>query len=98
FELENVLAGRKQTFAPFTPVRQHVIGGNEPARLLELRFHLRLQDRTVRARNRVRVLRQDRAGQREDKRERTPAAERDFGSEANHAVSNYQTIFAAIPP
>ena len=25
------------------------------------------------------------------------AAELDFGSEANHAVSNYQTVFAALP-
>ena len=37
------------------------------------------------------------AGQSESKRNRTPAAELDFGSEANHAVSNYQTVFAAIP-
>jgi hypothetical protein len=28
---------------------------------------------------------------------RTAAAELDFGSEANHAVSNYQTVFAAVP-
>jgi hypothetical protein len=28
---------------------------------------------------------------------RTPAAELDFGSEANHAISNYQTVFAAVP-
>ena len=37
------------------------------------------------------------AGQSENKRDRTPTAELDFGSEANHAVSNYQTVFAAVP-
>jgi hypothetical protein len=74
-----------------------MIGGSEPARLLDLRLLLRLKDRAVRARNRNCVLPQGCAGQSENKRNRTPAAELDFGSEANHAVSNYQTVFAAVP-
>src|SRR4030095_16475702 len=43
------------------------------------------------------VLPQRCVGQSENKRNRTPAAELDFGSEANHAVSNYETVFAAVP-
>jgi predicted membrane metal-binding protein len=74
-----------------------MIGSSEPARLLDLRLLLRLKDRAVRARNRNCVLAQDCAGQSENKRNRTPAAELDFGSEANHAISDYQTLFAAVP-
>jgi hypothetical protein len=74
-----------------------MIGGSEPARLLDLRLLLRLKDRAVRARNRNCVLPKRWAGQSEKKRNRTPAAELDFGSEANHAISNYQTVFAAVP-
>src|SRR5207302_8782511 len=79
------------------PVTQHMIGGSESARPLDLRLLLWLKDRAVRARNRNCVLPQDCTGQSENKRNRTPAAELDFGSEANHAVSNYQTVFAAVP-
>src|SRR5256886_6869176 len=96
-ERENLHARREQPFAPSAAVTQHMISADEPARLLDLRFHLRLKDRAVRARDRDRVLRQDRAGQGEDKCQRTRAAELDFGSEANHAVSNYQTVFAVVP-
>jgi hypothetical protein len=60
-----------------------------------LRFLLRLKDGAVRARDRNCILPESCAGQSENNR--TPAAERDFGSEANHAVSNYQTVLAAIP-
>jgi hypothetical protein len=60
-----------------------------------LRFHLRLQDRAVRARDRNCILPEGCAGQSENNR--TPAAERDFGSEANHAISNHETLFAAVP-
>jgi hypothetical protein len=74
-----------------------MIGGSEPTRLLDLRLLLRLKDRAVRARDRNYILPKDRAGQSENKRNRTPVAELDFGSEANHAVSNYQTVFAAVP-
>jgi hypothetical protein len=75
-----------------------MIGGNEAARLSDLRLLLRLKDRAVRARNRNCVLSKGcAAGQNENKRNRTPAAELDFGSEANHAVSNYETLFAAVP-
>ena len=96
-ERENLHARREQPFAPSAAVTHHVIGGDEPARLLDLRLLLRLQDRAIRARDRDRVLRQDCAGQGEDNCQRTRAAELDFGSEANHAVSNYQTVFAAVP-
>jgi len=74
-----------------------MIGSSEPARLLDLRLLLRLKDRAVRARNRNCVLPQGWADQSENKRDRTPTAELDFGSEANHAISNYQTVFAAVP-
>jgi hypothetical protein len=74
-----------------------MIGGSEPARPLDLRLLLRLKDRAVRARNRNCVLPQDCAGHNENERNRTPTAELDFGSEANHAISNYQTVFAAVP-
>jgi hypothetical protein len=74
-----------------------MIGGSEPTRLLDLRLLLRLKDRPVRARNRNCVLPKGCAGQSENKRNRTPAAELDFGSEANHAISDYQTVFAAVP-
>ena len=74
-----------------------MIGGSESARLRDLRLLLRLKDRPVRARNRNCVLPKRCAGQSENKRNRTPAAELDFGSEANHAISNYQTLFAAVP-
>jgi hypothetical protein len=74
-----------------------MIGGSESARLRDLRLLLRLKDRPVRARNRNCVLPKRWAGQSENKRNRTPAAELDFGSEANHAISNYQTVFAAVP-
>jgi hypothetical protein len=74
-----------------------MIGGNKPTRPLDLRLLLRLKDRAVRARNRHCVLPQDCAGQSENKRNRTPAAELDFGSDANHGVSSYQTVFAAVP-
>jgi hypothetical protein len=73
-----------------------MIGGSESARLLDLRLLLRLKDRAVRARNRNCVLPKGWVGQSENKRDRTPAAELDFGSEANHAISNYQTVFAAV--
>jgi hypothetical protein len=55
-----------------------------------LRLLLRLKDRAVRARDRNCVLPNGCAGQSENKHNRTPAAELDFGSEANHALSNYQ--------
>src|SRR5205823_565814 len=96
-EREHLHTGVEKALPPSTPVTHHVIGSNEPTGLLDLRLLLRLQDRAIRARDRDRVLRQGCAGQGEDKRERTRAAELDFGSEANHAVSNYQTVFAAIP-
>src|SRR5438045_4553933 len=96
-EREHFHARREQPFAPSAPVTRHMIGGNESARLLDLRLLLRLKDRAVRARNRNCVLPQDCAGQSENKRNRTPAAELDFGSEANHAISDYQTVFAAVP-
>ena len=96
-EREHLHARREQPFAPSAAVTQHMIGGSEPARLLDLRLLLGLKDRAVRARNRNCVLPKRCAGQSENKRNRTPAAELDFGSEANHAVSNYQTVFAAVP-
>src|SRR5713101_6635605 len=96
-EREHLYARREQPFAPSAAVPQHMIGGSEPARPLDLRLLLRLKDRAVRARNRNCVLSKDCAGQGENNRDRTPAAELDFGSEANHAVSNYQTVFAAVP-
>src|SRR5512132_4163903 len=96
-EREHLHARCEQPFAPSAPVTRHMIGGSESARLRDLRLLLRLKDRAVRARNRNCVLPQDCAGQSENKRNRTPAAELDFGSEANHAVSNYQTVFAAVP-
>ena len=74
-----------------------MIGGNEPARLLDLRLLPRLKQRAVGARNRNCVLPKDCAGRSENNRNRTPAAELDFGSEANHAVSDYQTVFVAVP-
>src|SRR5437879_8892374 len=74
-----------------------MISGDEPARLLDLRFHLRLQDRAVRARDWNCVLPQGCCGQSENKRNCTSAAQLDFSSDANHAVSNYQTVSAAIP-
>jgi len=74
-----------------------MIGGDEPARLLDLRLLLRLQDRAIRARDRDRVLRQGCAGQGDDNRQRTRAAELDFRSEANHAVSNHETQLATVP-
>jgi hypothetical protein len=74
-----------------------MIGGSEPTRPLDLRLLLRLKDRPVRARNRNCVLPKRWARQSEKKRDRTPTAELDFGSEANHAISNYQTVFAAVP-
>src|SRR2546423_10811595 len=94
-ECEPLHARHEQPFAPSAAVTQHMIGGNEPARLLDLRLHLRLQDRPVRARDRNRILPESRAGQSENNY--TPEAELNFGSEANHAVSNYQTVFAAVP-
>src|SRR5205814_9050205 len=69
---------------------------DEPARLLDLRLHLRLQDRAVRSRNRDRILPKSCAGQSEHNRNHTPAPKLDFGSEANHAVSNHQTVFADV--
>jgi hypothetical protein len=96
-EREHLYARREQPFPPSSSLARHMIGGNEPARLLDLRLLLRLKDRAVRARNRNCVLPKDCAGQSENKRNRTPAAELNFGSEANHAVSNYQTLFAAVP-
>ena len=96
-EREHLHARREQPFAPSAAVTQHMIGGSEPARPLDLRLLFRLKDRAVRARNRNCVLPKGCAGQSENKRNRTPAAELDFGSEANHAVSNYQTLFAAVP-
>src|SRR5207237_5155038 len=90
-ELEHLHARREQPFAPAAAVTHHTISGDEPARLLDLRLLLRLQDRAICARDRDRVLRQRCAGQGEDKCQRTRAAELDLGSEANHAVSNYQT-------
>src|SRR5438270_3697130 len=74
-----------------------MISGDEPARLLDLRFHLRLQDRAVRARDWNCVLPQGCRGQSENKRNCTSAAQLDFSSDANHAVSNYQTVSAAVP-
>jgi hypothetical protein len=62
-----------------------------------LRLLLRLQDRPVRTRDRNCILRRSCAGQSDHNRKHTPAAELDFASEANHAVSNYQTVFAAVP-
>src|SRR5207248_3548363 len=94
-EREYLHARREQPFAPSAAVTQHMISGDEPARLLNLRFHLRLKDRPVRARDRDRILPESCAGQSENNH--TPAAELDFGSEANHAVCNYQTVLAAIP-
>src|SRR4029077_6216231 len=95
-ERENLHARREQPFAPSAAVTHHVISGDEPARLLDLRFLLRLKDGAVRARDRDRVLSQSCGRQSENKRNRAFAVELDFGSEANHAVSNYQTVFAAI--
>src|SRR5207237_9997084 len=89
-EREHLHTRRKQPLAPSAPIARHVIGRSEP-RLLDLRLLLRLQDRAICARDRDRVLRQRCAGQGEDKCQRTRAAELDLGSEANHAVSNYQT-------
>ena len=57
-EREDLHAGREQPFAPSASVTHHMIGGDEPARLLDLRFLLRLQDRAVRSRDRNRILRQ----------------------------------------
>jgi hypothetical protein len=96
-ERENLHAGREQPFAPSAAVTHHMISGDEPTRLLDLRFLLRLQDRAVRARDRDRVLSQSCGRRSERNRNYTGAAELDLGSEANHAVSNYQTVFAAIP-
>src|SRR5512140_2176725 len=96
-EREHLHPRREQPFAPSAPVTRHMIGGSEPARLRDLRLLLRLKDRAVRARNRNCVLPKGCAGQSEKKRNCTPAAELDLGSEANHAVSNYQTVFAALP-
>src|SRR4029077_17139166 len=89
-EREKLHARREQPFAPSAAVTHHMISGNEPTRLLDLRLLLRLQDRAIRSRNRNCVLRQGCAGQGEDNCQRTRAAELDFGSEANHAVSNYE--------
>src|SRR2546421_12067537 len=96
-ERENLHARREQPFTPSAAVPHHMIGGDEPARLLDLRFLLRLQDRAVRARDRNCILPQGRAGESENKRNCTHAAEFDFESEANHAVSNYQTVLAPLP-
>ena len=96
-EREHLHAGSEQPSAPSAPVTRHMIGGSESARLRDLRLLLRLKDRAVRARNRNCVLPQGWAGQSEKKRDRTPTAELDFGSEANHAISDYQTLFAAVP-
>jgi hypothetical protein len=43
-------ARREQPLAPSAAVTQHMIGGSEPTRLLDLRLLLRLKDRAVRAR------------------------------------------------
>src|SRR5207248_5178420 len=96
-ECEHLHASVEKALAQSAAIASHVIGGNESARLLDLRLLLRLQDRAIRARDRDRVLRQDCAGQGEDKRQRTRAAELDFGSEANHAVSNHETQLATVP-
>src|SRR6478736_1532802 len=96
-EREHLHPRGEQPFAPSAPVTRHMIGGSESARLRDLRLLLRLKDRAVRARNRNCVLPQGCVGQSENKRNRTHTAELDFGSEANHAISDYQTLFAPVP-
>jgi hypothetical protein len=96
-EREHLHARREQPFAPSAAVTQHMIPRSESTRLLDLRLLLRLKDRAVRARNRNCVLSKGCAGRSENKRKRAPAAELHFGSEANHAISNCQTVFAAVP-
>ena len=95
-EREHLHASIEQPFPPSAAVTQHMIGGSESGRLRDLRLLLRLKDRAVRTRNRNCVLPQGWVGQSENKRDRTPTAELDFGSEANHAISDYQTLFAAV--
>src|SRR5207237_9419345 len=56
-----------------------------------------LWSREDRARDWNYVVPQDCGGQSENKRNCTSAAQLDFSSEANHAVSNYQTVSAAVP-
>src|SRR5206468_9592815 len=65
-EREHLQSGGEKAFPQPAPDARHVIGGDEPARLLDLRLLLRLQDRPVRARDRNRVLPKSCAGQSEN--------------------------------
>src|SRR5205809_1067931 len=71
----------------------HMIGSDEPARLLGLRFPFWLQDGAIRTRDRNCILRHGCASESENKRNRTFAAELDLGSETNHAISQLPNGF-----